>query len=245
MPEMISPEAPKTDLNKDPQRIQSMFAKVAPKYDEANTVLSAGIHHLWRRRLVRWAQVKPDDKILDCATGTGDLALEFKIQYPTTTVTGTDFCQEMLDRAPGKAQSRGLNVSFLWADATNLPFPDASFDVVTISFGLRNVVDTKKALSEMGRVLKPGGRLLVLEFGQPEIPVFADVYKFYSEKVLPILGGWVTGQKEAYQYLQKSSAAFPCGREFADLMRSAGDFDKVGYVPLTGGIAYLYRGLKG
>jgi demethylmenaquinone methyltransferase/2-methoxy-6-polyprenyl-1,4-benzoquinol methylase len=226
---------------KDPARIQSMFAKVAPKYDDANTILSAGIHHLWRKKIVRWAQVKPEDQILDCATGTGDLALEFKACFPSTTVTGTDFCQEMLDHAPLKAKNKGLEAKFLWADATNLPFPDQTFNVVTISFGIRNVVNPVKALSEMHRVLKPGGRLLVLEFGQPEIPVFKGLYKFYSEKVLPIIGGWVSGQKEAYQYLQESSAEFPCGRKFIALLNQAGSFEKTEYRTLTGGIAYMYR----
>lgn len=239
MPDVIA-----DPLAKDPSRIQSMFAKVAPKYDEANTVLSAGIHHLWRKKLVRWAHVKSHDRILDCATGTGDLALEFKNSFPDVSVTGTDFCQEMLDLAPIKAQQRGLDVKFLWADATNLPFSDESFNVVTISFGIRNVVEPGKALNEMYRVLKPGGRLLVLEFGQPEIPVFAGIFKFYSEKFLPILGGWVTGQKAAYQYLQESSAEFPCGRDFLELIKKSAPFENPEYRALTGGIAYLYRAFK-
>lgn len=242
MPEMTNqtpvPGAP------DPSRVQSMFAKVAPKYDDANTVLSMGIHHLWRKKVVAWAQVQDGDQILDCATGTGDLALEFKKANPTSSVTGTDFCQEMLDFAPPKAQKRGLDATFLWADAMNLPFPDQSFNVVTISFGIRNVAVPAKALSEMFRVLKPGGRLLVLEFGQPELPGFAQLYRFYSEQVLPRIGGWVTGQKDAYQYLQKSSAKFPCGREFLDLMKASAPFTKMEYRTLSGGIAYLYRGVK-
>lgn len=239
-----TPAAPTPD-QKDPARIQSMFAKVAPKYDQANTVLSAGIHHLWRKKLVRWANVRAGDSILDCATGTGDLALEFKAAFPEATVTGTDFCQEMLDHAPLKAKNLGLEAKFLWADATNLPFPDQTFNVVTISFGIRNVVDPGRALREMHRVLKPGGRLLVLEFGQPEIPVFKNAYRFYSEKVLPTIGGWVTGQKEAYRYLQTSSSEFPCGQRFvSELLSPAGAFEKIEYRALTGGIAYLYRAQK-
>lgn len=236
--------APVQPAAKDPARIQSMFAKVAPNYDQANTVLSAGIHHLWRKKLVRWAQVSDEDQILDCATGTGDLALEFKAAYPSTTVTGTDFCQEMLDYAPLKAKDQGLEAKFLWADATNLPFPDQTFNVVTISFGIRNVANPTKALSEMHRVLKPGGRLLVLEFGQPEVPVFKELFQFYSEKILPLIGGWVTGQKEAYQYLQESSAQFPCGRDFIKMINQSADFQKTDYRTLTGGIAYLYRAEK-
>ena len=229
----------------DPQKIQGMFAKVAPKYDSANTVLSFGIHHLWRKKLVSMAMLQPGEAVLDCATGTGDLAIEFKATHPQVSVTGTDFCQEMLDFAPRKAAGRGLPIKFLWADATNLPFPDASFDVVTISFGIRNVAEPEKALAEMYRVLRPGGRLLVLEFGQPETPVFADLYKFYSTKILPQIGGWVTGQKDAYSYLQSSSAAFPCGKKFVDLMKETSPYQKVEMKTLTGGIAYIYRGLKG
>lgn len=228
----------------DPQKIQGMFAKVAPKYDSANTVLSFGIHHLWRKKLVSMANLKSGESVLDCATGTGDLAIEFKTANPQVSVTGTDFCQEMLDFAPRKAASKGLAIKFLWADATNLPFPDQSFDVVTISFGIRNVAEPEKALKEMHRVLRPGGRLLVLEFGQPETPVFSDLYKFYSEKILPQIGGWVSGQKDAYAYLQKSSAAFPCGKDFVALLEKSATFGKIDVKPLTGGIAYIYRATK-
>lgn len=236
------PEA--EQLGKDPNRVQQMFAKVAPKYDQANTVLSFGIHHLWRRKLVQLSGLKPGDQVLDCATGTGDLALEFKAREPRAQVTGTDFCEQMLAEAPAKAKARGLDAKFLWADATNLPFPEASFDIVTISFGIRNVSDPGKAISEMYRVLKPGGRLLVLEFGQPTLPGFASLYRFYSENILPRIGGWVTGQRDAYSYLQKSSANFPCGREFTDLMRTSSPFTQTEFHGLSGGIAFLYKGTK-
>jgi len=227
-----------------PEKIQSMFSKVAKNYDRANSVLSMGIHHLWRKKLVQVSGVKKGMSVLDCATGTGDLAITFKKTVgPEGSVLGTDFCPEMLAPAPAKAKNLGLDIRFEQADVTQLPYPDHQFDLVSISFGIRNVSDPVKALSEMARVTKPGGQVLVLEFGQTDLPIFSDLYHFYSEKVLPVLGGWVTGQKEAYQYLQKSSAAFPCKEEFLDLMKQTQAFESVQYHSLTGGIAYIYQGV--
>lgn len=227
----------------NPEKIRQMFSQVASGYDRANTVLSAGIHHLWRKKLVKWSGAKAGDKILDCATGTGDLAIEFKKAVgPSGEVTGTDFCAEMLIPAPGKARERGLDIKFEQADVTKLPYADASFDVASISFGIRNVGDPALGLSEMARAVKPGGHVMVLEFGQVKAPVIGPLYNWYSEKVLPVIGGLITGQKQAYEYLQKSSAAFPCGDEFVALMKSTGRFSDVEYTTLTGGIAYVYRG---
>ena len=227
-----------------PETIRNMFSKVAKNYDRANSVLSIGIHHLWRKKLVQLSGAEKGSRVLDCATGTGDLAIEFKKTVgPQGSVIGTDFCKEMLEPAPAKAASQGLQIQFEQADVLNLPYSDKKFDVVSISFGIRNVADPLKALQEMGRVTRSGGTVMVLEFGQVETPVFGSLYNFYSEKVLPILGGWVTGQKEAYQYLQKSSAAFPCREEFLDLMKKSGAFSHVEFHSLTGGIAYLYKGI--
>lgn len=227
----------------DPEIIRSMFSKVARNYDKGNSVLSVGIHHLWRTKAVKLAQAKPGQKVLDCATGTGDLAIAFKKAVGSTgDVIGTDFCVEMLDYAPAKAKEQNLEIKFEQADVTKLQYPDKQFDIVSISFGIRNVNDPVKALQEMSRVSKPGGRVIVLEFGQMAIPVIGSAYKFYSEKVLPVLGGWVTGQKEAYNYLQKSSAAFPCREGFLDLMKKAGTFTHMEYVPVSFGIAYIYIG---
>jgi demethylmenaquinone methyltransferase/2-methoxy-6-polyprenyl-1,4-benzoquinol methylase len=220
-----------------------MFGKVAGKYDLANQVLSLGIHHLWRKKLVELSGAKPGQKVLDCATGTGDLAIEFKKAVGTLgDVVGTDFCVEMLGPAPKKAQGKGLDIKFQVADVMNLPFEDNSFDYSSISFGIRNVQDPKKGLSEMARVTKPGGKVMVLEFGQMQWPVIAPLYNFYSEKVLPRLGGLVTGEKEAYEYLNKSSQNFPCREKFLELMTSTGSFKDVKYTALTGGIAYIYQG---
>ncbi len=219
-----------------------MFAKVAAKYDRANSVLSVGIHHLWRRQLVRLSEAKPGQKVLDCATGTGDLAIAFsKAVGPTGTVTGTDFCEEMLAPAPAKALAQGLKIQFETADVTKLPYADASFDLTSISFGIRNVGDPLQGLQEMARVTKPGGKVLVLEFSQVVLPVLAPLYNFYSEKILPKIGGLVTGQGDAYEYLQTSSRLFPAREKFTALMEQTGTLENAEYFPLTGGIACIYR----
>lgn len=222
-----------------------MFARVANKYDKANSVLSMGIHHAWRKKLVQLSEVDHGDAVLDCATGTGDLAIEFKKAVgPEGKVIGTDFCPEMMIPAPAKAKSKNLDIEFTQADVMNLQFPDNTFDVVSISFGIRNVADPLKALQEMVRVAKPGGRVMVLEFGQATMPGFAQIFNFYSEKILPVVGGWVTGEKEAYRYLQKSSALFPCRQDFLNLMKKTDAFYSCDYTSLTGGVAYIYRGTK-
>lgn len=227
----------------DPEKIRSMFSKVAAKYDRANSVLSIGIHHLWRKKVVELSSVQPGMKVLDCATGTGDLAIEFKKAVGTTgEVIGTDFCQEMLDPAPAKAKLDNLDILFELADVTKLQYADKKFDVSSISFGIRNVNDPVKALTELARVVKPGGKVMILEFGQMDIPLISGLYNFYSEKILPKIGGLVTGQTDAYEYLQKSSAAFPCKEQFLELMKSSGVFSEMSYTPVSFGIAYIYQG---
>ncbi|HJQ40011.1 MAG TPA: bifunctional demethylmenaquinone methyltransferase/2-methoxy-6-polyprenyl-1,4-benzoquinol methylase UbiE [Thermoanaerobaculia bacterium] len=223
----------------DPEKIQSMFASIASRYDRTNTILSAGIHHLWRRKTVRWSGAKPGDRVLDCATGTGDLAIAF--HKVTGHVTATDFVPEMIELARKKSS----DVTFEVADVTRLPYDDAAFDIASISFGIRNVGDPRKGIAEMARVVKPGGRVMVLEFGQPRRRAFGAPYGFYTRHILPRLGGAITGDRAAYEYLQKSAGRFPCGEEFVALMNDAADFASIDYVPLTMGIAYLYRGVKG
>ncbi len=229
----------------NPDTIRNMFKKVAPGYDRANNILSAGIHHLWRKKVVQLAEVQTGQKILDCATGTGDLAIEFKKSVgPTGVVIGTDFCKEMLETAPTKSEQQNLDIQYSVADVMNLPFSDSEFDRSSISFGIRNVQDPSKAVQELARVVKPGGRILILEFGQMKTPVIKDLYKFYSDKILPWMGGVVTGQGEAYDYLQKSSAQFPCREDFVELMKKAYSFKKVEFFPVSFGIAYVYIGYK-
>lgn len=228
----------------NPEVIRSMFAKVAQNYDRANSVLSVGIHHLWRSKLVALSEAQAGQSVLDCATGTGDLAISFKQKLgPTGSVIGTDFCADMMKTAPQKAKDLGLDIEFEQADVTNLNYTDNKFDIVSISFGIRNVVDPVKALSEMARVCKSGGRVMILEFGQMNTPVIKDLYNFYASKVLPKIGGWVTGQPEAYDYLQKSSAAFPCREDFVKLMEQTSCFDEVRFEAVSFGIAYIYIGI--
>ena len=228
----------------NPEIIRTMFSKVASKYDRANSVLSVGIHHLWRKKLVELSQAKIGDKVLDCATGTGDLAISFKkIVGFSGEVRGTDFCAEMLESAPAKAKAKNLAIQFEQADVTQLPYSDQQYDIVSISFGIRNVSDPVKALTEMARVTKPGGRVMVLEFGQMQAPLIKEVYNLYFEKILPKLGGMVTGQKEAYDYLQKSSSAFPCRESFLELMNQTGRFSDSSYSSVSFGIAYIYIGV--
>ena len=233
----------KTVNSPDPEKIRTMFSKVAANYDRGNSVLSMGIHHLWRKKLVKLSNVTPGMSVLDCATGTGDLAIEFKKHVgPTGSVIGTDFCEEMLESAPKKSAKENLDIKFELADVTKLQYANQKFDRVSISFGIRNVSDPILAMQEMARVTKPGGLVLILEFGQMTIPVISNLYQFYSENILPKLGGLVTGQGEAYDYLQKSSAAFPSRENFLKLMHDSGSFSQVSYAPVSFGIAYIYTG---
>lgn len=226
-----------------PEKVKSMFAKVAGQYDKANSVLSLGIHHLWRKQVVQWSGAQAGQKVLDCATGTGDLAIEFKKAVgPTGQVRGTDFCPEMLSTAPLKAQSKKLDIHFEIADVTQLQYPPGSFDITSISFGIRNVYDPVVALKEMARVTRPGGTVIVLEFGQMSIPVLNSLYNFYSKNILPKIGGYVTGEPGAYTYLQESSAQFPSGDDFLKLMKKSDAFQNYEYRALSFGIAYMYKG---
>ena len=218
-----------------------MFRSISGRYDRANTVLSAGVHHRWRTKAVRMAGIRGGESVLDCASGTGDLAIAFrKAVGDRGSVIGTDFVPEMLDLARVKAP----DIRFEVADVMALPYADASFDVASISFGIRNVSDPRKGIAEMARVLKPGGRLIVLEFGQPSSRIFGAAYDFYRKHVLPRVGGAITGRREAYEYLEASAGTFPCGDDFVRLMRESAPFSSVDAKPLTFGIAWLYRGVR-
>ncbi|MFY2561840.1 bifunctional demethylmenaquinone methyltransferase/2-methoxy-6-polyprenyl-1,4-benzoquinol methylase UbiE [Corallococcus terminator] len=223
--------------------VRQMFSSIATRYDVTNEVLSFGIHRLWRRTAVRLSRAKEGDSVLDCASGTGDLALVFKRKVGSNgRVMGTDFCPEMLESAPAKAAKAGLQVDFQVADAMALPFADNSFDVASIAFGIRNVDDPVKCLSEMGRVVKPGGRVVVLEFGQPN-GVFGALFRFYSKTVMPAIGGMLTGNRAAYEYLPRTSAAFPAGDRFLSLMDQSGAYAERSAHPLMFGTANVYVGI--
>ena len=219
-----------------------MFARIAPRYDLANDVLSLGLHRAWRLALVRASGLQPGQSALDCATGTGDLALLLKRSAgPEGMVTGIDACAPMLALARRKAERAQLAVYFQLADMLRLPFKDGAFDVAAVAFGVRNLSDPLQGLREMGRVVRPGGRVLVLEFGQPA-GAFGRLFDWYSRRLIPPLGGLITGDRRAYEYLQRTSAAFPCGEEFLALVRATGCFASAGATALSGGIAYLYIG---
>ena len=224
------------------QAVRSMFAAIAPKYDAANDVLSFGLHRAWRRAAVRLSGVGTGQEVLDCASGTGDLALAFKRAVgPSGGVVGTDFCAEMLERAPEKAARAGLEVAFQVADVMALPFADRSFDVASIAFGIRNVDDPRKGLAEMARVVRPGGRVVVLEFGQPTGP-FGAAYRAYSRFVVPLAGWAVTGARDAYEYLPRTAAAFPAGERFLAFMDESQAFAARRATALLLGTAYVYVG---
>lgn len=225
--------------------IQKLFASISGGYDTANDLMTFGMARLWRRQLVKWSGVKKGDKTLDVATGTGDLALEFKRAVGTEgEVLGTDFCQEMLDHAPKKAKDKNLDVTFQWADALDLRFPNESFDVVSIAYGIRNVADTTKALQEMARVTKPGGCVMILETGDQQSKWMQGIFDIYCGKIMPLMGQLVTGKKEAYEYLNKSSANFPSGEKFREILLATNQFKSVEFKSLMGGASFIYKALK-
>lgn len=227
------------------EKVKNMFADIADDYDRINSILSFGVHNAWRKKTVLESGAAPGDRVLDCATGTGDLAIEFKKAVGHQgKVLGTDFCQEMIEHAPAKAEKEQLVVDFEVADAMNLPYKNKTFDIASIAFGIRNVDDPLTCLKEMARVVKPGGRVVVLEFGQPKGAVKFP-YKIYSKHVMPAIGGFISGNREAYTYLPETSARFPAGEEFLKLMKKAEMFSAHRAVKLTGGIAYIYVGTVG
>lgn len=224
--------------------IRKMFSEIAPSYDKANSVLSLGIHHLWKKKLVDLSSAKNGDRVLDCATGTGDLALLFKQRVGASgSVLATDFCEDILAFAPEKAKKQGLHIDFQTADVTQLPFADGRFDISSISFGIRNVNDLQKALSELARVTRPGGRVMILEFGQIQWPVLREAYALYADHILPRLGGLISGNSAAYKYLNDSSKKFPSGQAFVERALATGRYQSMAVRPLSLGIAFIYTGI--
>ena len=227
----------RADLGKDPQRVSGMFDQVAQNYDRTNTVLSLGNDRLWRIATTRAIAPRPGQRILDIAAGTG--ASSVALAHSGAEVVAADFSPGMI--AEGQRRHGGVpNLSFVEADATALPFGDAEFDTVTISFGLRNVNDPRAALAEMRRVAKPGGRLVVCEFSHPQHPLFAGLYRFYNDRILPVVAKGVSSNADAYDYLNESIKDWPDQRTLSAWIRDAGWTD-VAYRDLTFGIVALHR----
>jgi demethylmenaquinone methyltransferase/2-methoxy-6-polyprenyl-1,4-benzoquinol methylase len=221
-----------------------MFAGIARRYDLLNHLLSANIDRRWRRLVadkLRPALIE-GTHTLDVACGTGDLALTLS-EAGQTRVTGLDFCRPMLEVATRKARERQRGIPFVEADALNLPFAAETFDVVTIAFGLRNLASVEGGLRELFRVLRPGGKIAILEFSHPVVPGFRALFQFYFSRVLPRIGGLVSGSRGAYEYLPDSVSRFPDQKRLAELMREVG-FAEVSYQNLTGGIAALHLGTR-
>lgn len=230
----------------DPQTIQNLFGSIAHGYDQANDWMTFGMARLWRSQVVRLSGVSAGSRVLDCATGTGDLAIEFaKVTGAKGEVVGTDFCQEMLERAPEKARKAHVNVKFLKADVTALPFPQGYFDCSSIAYGIRNVQNPVQALSEMARVVKPGGLVMVLETGDAPNSTLSALFRVYFSQVVPRLGGWITGRRQAYEYLNQSSTRFPSRERFLEMMRETKRFSHTEYRALFFGASFLYLGVVG
>jgi demethylmenaquinone methyltransferase/2-methoxy-6-polyprenyl-1,4-benzoquinol methylase len=221
-----------------------MFAGIAGRYDLLNHLLSGNVDKRWRRLVAD--SLKPSlvegARVLDVACGTGDLSLVLA-GAGRASVVGLDFCRPMLEVARHKAESGPGAVPFVEGDALRLPFADETFDVVTIAFGLRNLADVFEGLRELRRILRPGGRVAVLEFSSPVVPGFRALFRFYFTRVLPRIGGLVSGSRGAYEYLPNSVSRFPDQKRLVELMREAG-FAGVGYRNLTGGIAALHTGAR-
>lgn len=226
-----------------PEYVKNLFTSIASTYDKANDVITFGMARDWRRRLVDLSGAKPGDSVLDCATGTGDLAIDFKKVVADGEVIGSDFCEEMLKTAPDKALREGVDVKFEVADAMALPYPSKRFDITSIAYGIRNVQSPEVALSEMARVTKPGGCVMVLETGETKVPLLRSAIGIYFKHIVPRLGGWVSGKRSAYEYLQKSSQSFPSGQNFLNLMTHTGKFSKVECYSIMGGASFIYKGI--
>lgn len=221
-----------------------MFDRIAPRYDMLNRLLSLGTDVRWRRRLTRCLPAREKLELLDLATGTADQAISLvQSDARIHSATGLDLAEQMLAVGRTKIERLGLQdrIRLGTGDAVQIPEPDAKYDVTTISFGIRNVIDVPAALGEMKRILKPGGRALILEFSTPASALFRPVYLFYLRNILPHIGALLSGDRNAYRYLNQTIETFPSGEAFCDLMRTAG-FKDVKHIPLSFGIATIYQG---
>lgn len=233
------------ELNKKSDNVAAMFNSIAAKYDFLNHFLSLGIDKLWRRRLVKQLAKSNPQQVLDIATGTGDLAIQLAKHHKSVNITGVDISENMLNIGRGKIWKRKLEerIKLKQANSMNLPFADSEFDAAMVAFGVRNFEDLSKGITEIHRVLKNGGSLYVLEFSMPSKFPMRNLYRFYFRKVLPFVGGIVSGSKSAYTYLPESVFAFPEKEKFVEIMANAG-FKNCSYKRLTFGVASIYVGNK-
>ena len=228
------------------KKVAEVFHSVADKYDLMNDLMSLGIHRLWKRLTIEQSAVRQGQRVLDVAGGTGDLSARFSSMVGKRgQVVLADINDSMLKVGRSRLLDRGLvgNLYYVQANAEALPFPDHCFDCITIAFGLRNVTDKDKALASMWRILKPGGRLLVLEFSTPQVKALSPLYDFYSFNVLPRLGKWVANDAQSYQYLAESIRMHPDQETLKQMMEAVG-FERVCYQNMSGGIVALHKGFK-
>mgnify|MGYP002628232247 FL=1 len=226
-------------------RVHGVFTNVASKYDVMNDVMSGGIHRLWKDAMMDWLAPRPGQRLLDVAGGTGDVAFRFLKRAPGASTVVCDMTESMLISGQQRADAEKLADKLEWVvgDAMALPFEDSSFDVYTISFGIRNVTRPQEALNEAFRVLRPGGRLMVLEFSQLPNPGMQWAYDRYSYNVIPVMGQIIAGDRDSYQYLVESIRQFPDQETFLSMVREAG-FEQAKYRNLTMGVAALHSGWK-
>jgi demethylmenaquinone methyltransferase/2-methoxy-6-polyprenyl-1,4-benzoquinol methylase len=237
----VSPGRPSRDSEQFASQVNRMFDRVAVHYDAMNSLMTAGLHHRWRRRAAARAELGPGDTALDVCCGTGDLALELaRAVGPAGSVVGCDFSEQMLDLARAKADTAAAPVRFEWADALQLPYEDRSFDAATVGFGVRNLADLDRGLAEMARVLRPGGRMVILEITQPTRPPLSSFYSLWFDRLVPLLGA-VAGDRDAYTYLPESVRSFPSPRGLAERMDRAG-LERIRVTVLAGGIIAIHRG---
>jgi demethylmenaquinone methyltransferase/2-methoxy-6-polyprenyl-1,4-benzoquinol methylase len=233
-------------VDKNPSRIAGMFDTIAPRYDLLNHVLSVGLDRRWRDQAVDALALGPNARVLDLCTGTADLAIATVRRATGATVVGVDFAGEMLRLGLAKIRRGGMDgtIRLVRGDASHIPLADATCDAVTIGFGIRNVAEPHRALAEIARVLRPGGRLAILEFGQPRIPGIRTLYDWYFRYLLPLVGRMVSKHQSAYSYLPASVGTFPSPTEFSRTIAAA-NFSQVRAVPLTFGIVYMYVAHQG
>jgi demethylmenaquinone methyltransferase/2-methoxy-6-polyprenyl-1,4-benzoquinol methylase len=239
------PDKESATTSEQARRVREMFGAIAARYDLLNHLLSGNIDKRWRRLVAKTLSgilARSNARVLDVACGTGDLSLTL-FKGGEARIIGLDFCRPMLDIAVSKASRSGFSLPFVEGDALDLPFADSSFEAATIAFGLRNLTSVEAGFKELFRVLKPGGRVAVLEFSKAQTPLLRSIFKVYFTKLLPLFGGLISGSRAAYQYLPESVSLFPNQNELANLMTQAG-FENVTFRNLTGGIAALHLGTR-